>query len=228
MSLGLNAYHASGDSSFAARVEYNAKAGRFYKVERTQDGNGMWATEKVDMTMKQPEFALDLGSIMVGFAYFPPGSPPSTMMVPFGSPMPNRESKDYKAGFLVKIYNPRDLGEEPREFMSTAGVVVAAVEELWEAFQASPDAAAGKIPVVKLVDVKPVQSKHGTNFAPVFAVQQYVDRSRAFGDRTVPAPGAKPAQAAPHAAPTNHVPPPHVTAAVPDNAQPATMPDSWN
>lgn len=227
--LGLSAYHGNGDGgSFASRVEYNAKAGRFYKVEREQDSAGNWSTNKVDLTMSQPEFALDLGSIRVGWAQLTPGSQPDTVWVTLGSRMPDRPSKDHKAGFLVQVYNPRELGDEAREFMSTAGVVVGAMERLFEEFSASPDAAAGKIPVVKLTDSTPVTSKHGTNYMPVFVIQQWVDRNRVFGDRTVPAPGAKPAASQPTAhVPPPAAPPPHVTERVPETAEAAGMPDSW-
>ena len=93
MSLGLSAYHNSGE--FRPRIEYNAKSGRMARVDRTADGTGII---KVDVTMSQPAFAFDVGSIEIGWANFQAGTAPSLVMVPFGQPMPARPDRNHKAG----------------------------------------------------------------------------------------------------------------------------------
>lgn len=240
MSLGLSAYHGSsegGGNSFRLRVEYNSKAGRMFRVDRAQDASGSYSNSKVDITMSQPEFAIDMGSIQVGFFHFPPGSPPSKELVYLGERMPVKPSPDHKAGFQVLIYNPKDMGEEAREFSASAGATVNALEDLHAQFLAAPEAKEGKIPVIKVTDHQPIQSKHGTNYKPVFTIIRWTARKEeVFGPRTVPAPGASiPAlapsgidyaaasAAAKSAPPANHVPPPAPTSA----PAAAAMPSEW-
>ena len=193
MSLGLKAYHTGG-GDFVPRIEYNAKSGRLSIVNRvSRDAAGAFGTEKIDVTMSRPQFALDCGAIQIGWLYFPPGAAPDMTLVPYGQDMPARPSPKHKAGFQVMIWN----GIEPhaREFKSTAGVVVDAIEELWDRFTAAPEAARGMIPVVQLVDIKAIAAKRGTNYMPVFTLTKWIDRDeRVFGPRTVAPPGAAPIQ----------------------------------
>ena len=242
MSLGLSAYHSSGNGGeFRSRIEYNSKAGRMFRVDRVQDAAGNYSNDKVDITMSQPEFAVDLGSIEVGWFYFPPGAAPVKQVVPYGKGMPTRPGAEFKAGFQVLIWNPNTLGAAAREFSSSAGATVAAMEELYDVFSGSAEGASGMIPVIKVTDHKPIQSKHGTNYRPVFEIVRWTERKPdVFGDRTVPPPSGSmtpapaPAQAAPapapapSAPPANHVPPPAAVAAAAMAPQAAAaMPDSW-
>jgi hypothetical protein len=227
--LGLNQYHASGDANFAPRVGYNAKSRAFTKVEREQDSTGAWGKQEVEL--EKPTFAADFGTLNVGWAYFPPtgsGLRPSIIMVPFGSPMPAKPDDLHKAGFRLMIRNPKELGPEPREFVSTAGVTVAGIEELWTKYAAAPEAAAGKIPVVQLASTRPVQSKFGTNYLPVFEIKEWVDRNLAFGERTVAAPAAKTNGAPPKTNGAHHAPPVQAMPEPPAHVtEPTGMPDEW-
>ena len=201
MSLGLSVYHSSG--TFAPRIDFNAKSGRVTSVERTADGNGII---KCDITMSQPVYAFDSGSVEVGWANFQSGMSPSFVMVPFGQTMPARPDRDHKAGFRSKVWNGQT--DTAREFSATAGVTVTAIEALWDLVSAAPEAAAGKIPVIRFANVTPVTSGRGVNYAPVFDLVQWVDRDeRVFGPRTVAAPG-QPAIVAPVAPPVALVPAP--------------------
>jgi hypothetical protein len=217
MSLGLSAYHNNGND-FEPRVEYNAKAGRMHIVNRAQGADGAFASDKIDITMSKPVFALDIGSVEVGWAHFPPGAGPQMDMVPYGEPMPARPDRIYKAGFKLQLWD----GREPnaRRFMSTAAVVVEAIEQLWDEAIAASQAATGDIPIVQLVNVRPVSGRHGTNYAPEFRLIKWVTRDeRIFGPRTVApprvpaAPPRQPAQPARSAAtrmnppPTRYAPP---------------------
>jgi hypothetical protein len=197
MSLGLKAYHANG-GTFAPRVEYNAKSGRFVVVNRTEGADGAFATDKIDVTMSRPEFALDCGSIEIGWISFPPGAGPDATLVPYGQAMPARPSSKHKAGFQVQVWNGRE--PEAREFKSTAGVVVDAIEELWDQIAAAPEAARGDIPVIQFVDSTPIAARRGTNYMPVFRLLRWITRDdRVFGPRTVAPPNsnAAPQPAAP-------------------------------
>lgn len=191
MSLGLKAFHSAGE--FSPRYQYDGKAGRLSKVDRSADGA---SNIKTDVTMTAPPLALDIGSILIGWANFNTGGAPSIVMVPYGQTMPARPDPAHKAGFRAKVWDGRD--PVAREFSSNAGVTVNAIEALWDLLTAMPEAAAGQVPVIRLVNVEPITSQRGTNYAPVFALVQWIDRDVAvFGPRTVAAPGAAPILAAP-------------------------------
>lgn len=183
MSLGLSIYHNTG--VFVPRIEYNAKSGRMSRVDRTADGTD---TIRIDITMSQPMFAWDIGSIEIGWANFQSGATPSLVMVPYGQPMPTRPDRGHKAGFRSRIWDGREPGA--REFSATAGVTVNAIEVLWDKLTVAPEAMAGKIPVIRLVNVIAISSSRGTNYAPDFQLARWIDRDeRVFGPRTVAAPG---------------------------------------
>ena len=65
------------------------------------------------------------------------------------------------------------------------------MNEVHTQYEAAPEAAMGKIPVVKMVDVIAVRAGQSTNFQPVFQIQSWVDRPDLLGPRTVPAPRAQ-------------------------------------
>jgi hypothetical protein len=185
MSLGLSAYHTGGQ--FRPRFQYDARAGRMSKVDRTADGVGIIT---IDVTMQAPLFAWDIASIEIGWAQFQAGAV-SFAMVPFGQPMPARPDRNHKAGFRSKVWDGR--ASHAHEFSATAGATVNAIEALWDKLVATPEAAAGKVPVIQLVNVEPVRSGQSTNYAPVFELRQWIDRNeQVFGPRTVAAPGAAP------------------------------------
>jgi hypothetical protein len=190
MSLGLKAYHTGGE--FSPRLEYNAKSGRASTVDRTADGTGII---KIDVTMSRPAFAWDVGSIEIGWINFQSGAAPSFVMAPYGQPMPARPDRNHKAGFRSKVWDGRTAFA--REFSATAGATVNAIEELWDTLTAMSEAAAGKVPVIQLVDVVPTVARKGTNYAPLFKLHCWVERNEAvFGPRTVAPPGAAPIVAA--------------------------------
>ena len=225
MALGLSSGNEGG--SFLPIVTWDARAGRLFRHDRTQGADG-WSTDKVDLTMDKPKFAIDFGSIETGWqAFLPTG--PDFKMTSLGSPMPERPSKDHKPGFRVKLAG-NALGGV-REFAASAKSVLSAIDGLHSTFEAAPEAATGKIPVVELAGSTTVVTNGPqgkvTSYSPVFRVIQWVDRLPEFGDRTVAAPGGKAAApVAPPAAasaPSNHVPPP-VVAAAQTTAAPSGMP----
>jgi hypothetical protein len=197
-----------------------------FKVERTQGAAG-WESERVDITSPPPAFAVDMGSIEVGWIMFGMGAP-DFRMVPLGAPLPAQPSKEHKQGFRVKLAG-RVL-DGVREFAQTAKCVLAAMDELHSAFLEAPEARAGKIPVVRLSGTTPIVSKGGgqtsTNYKPVFEIIAWTGRDPAMGERTVAAPGVpvaapvRPAQTPAYAEPAMGAPPPHVT-------EPTGMPAEW-
>ena len=224
MALGLN---TTSGGDFLPICIWDARAGRFFRVDRTQGPNG-WESERVDITMEKPKFAVDFGSIETGYQAFTPTGP-DFHMAPLGSPMPERPSKDHKLGFRVKIAGKAVGGV--REFAASAKAVISAIDNLHSQFETAPEAATGKVPVVELSGSTAVVTNGPqgkvTSYSPVFTIVSWTDRLPAFGERTVAPPGAKPAHTPAKA--SNHVPPPaHVTAPVPMDAEPAGMPTDWN
>lgn len=193
MSLGLKQFHGGGD--FAPRIEYDAKIGALNIVHRIEQPDKSFLTEKEDVTMNRPEFMFDLGTIEIGWISFAAG-PPNIVMVPYGQDMPARPSPKHKAGFKFKVWDGREA--EARDFTSNAGVTVDAIEELWDAFTAAPEAARGMVPILQFTGRRPVKKGTNTNYAPVFTLVAWIERpDHIFGPRTVAPAAAAPVISAP-------------------------------
>lgn len=196
MALGSFAGGGGSGGEFAARIEYNAKAGRFFRVDRENIG-GEYQTDKVEIT---DGFAaiFDLANIEVGWAHYPPQSAPSMVFGPPDAPPP-RPNEDHKAAIRVRMkLSPTTAGgkEAIREFVTSAIVARGALDVLHDAYLAAPEAAQGKLPVVGLRGAPaPVSGKHGTNYEPRFVITGWKDRP---DDLKAPQakPAAKPAAAA--------------------------------
>jgi len=199
VALGLTSGSDSGN--FLDRVQYDARAGRMFRIDRSLQ-NGEWVSDKVDITSEQPQFAVDFGSIEVGpMAFAVTG--PSFHMVPFGHAIPEKPTKDHKLGMRVKLAGKALNGL--REFSSSSKCVLSSIDDLHSQFEGAPEAAQGKIPLVKLAGTKAITTKGqmgtSTNYAPSFEIVGWVDRLADMGERTVPAPSASSAPSTPKPAP---------------------------
>lgn len=218
----------SGEGSSAERLpilSYNAKAGRMFTMDRVQDSGGAWSTIKTDVTMAQPAFAIDFGSLEVGWIHFPEGAGPSFIMVPHGKilparpPSPGTDAKgkvlQYKQGFRVKVIGQAIGGV--RELAGNSASSIEGLNNLHTDYEASSEAASGMIPLVKMINVIPIRSGQGENFMPVYAIQQWVARPDVLGARTVspPSGGARTSAPPPQ---SNHVPPPQPKQPEPEKA----------
>jgi hypothetical protein len=181
----------NGAGGFTARVEYNAKAGRFYRVERVEVG-GSYETQKVEIRDNEFSAVFDLENIEVGWAYFAAGSAPSIHLAKLGGAIPARPNADHKQAFKLRMALSKGCagtGDQLREFMSSANGVRGAMDKLHDDFVAGSAQNPGKLPAVKVKAVIPVTNKHGTNYTPDFEIVGWVDRPAVLGDA--------PAQAAP-------------------------------
>jgi hypothetical protein len=199
MAFGMKAPPA-GD--FAEIVKYDARAGRLFRMDYDPV-----TKEKtpVDVTTPAPRFAVDFGSLEVGYAHFAPTGP-DFRMVAEGHPLPEQPTeKDlegklkFRPAFRVKIYGKILLGL--RELASAANVVTASVEDLYHKYQAAAEAQAGKIPIVELTRTMPIQMGKGTRqsvvYAPCFAIVGWTDRVPEMGPRTVAPPLGAPRTSTP-------------------------------
>ena len=209
----------SGSGDFIGRIEYNAKAGRLYRPDRTQGPNG-YETVKTELPMPIG-FAMDMAGVEVGWALFEPGAMPNLVFVPLADCMsdatkyPARPSDKRKEGFGFAFGTLEVLGNELREFSSTARAVREQFDFLHDDYTAGRDDNPGKAPWVVFSGVAPVTGQHGTNYTPTLQITDWVDASvfhRATEAppiaATPPAVQAAPPPAQPQAAVAAPPPPP--------------------
>ena len=175
----------TGGGDFTVYVKYNAKAGRFYTKKDEPDAEEF---EVQNMTA-----VFDMDNIQTGWFLFAPGVAPVKHMDPsLTEPAPS-PGDGFKRGFQLNLFSEKNL-LGLREFSSTAGAVIDAMNELHDHWLADKAKNAGKVPVVKCVGVSPVTNKHGTNYKPQFEIVSWTDRPAELDGS--PAPAAK-ADAAP-------------------------------
>lgn len=210
MALGLQTESSNGE--YKPILKYDARAGRFFRVDRAQDSAGNWTTNNVEVTQGFTA-VFDLDNIEVGWAMFAAGVAPSFAMVPLGAALPAKPSDQHKQTFRMSIKLGKSIGGDVREFASQAKVVIAAVDDLHTAYEAQKAANPGKLPIVSLTGSKPVVSsgkgQSSTNYQPVFEITGWVDRpAELSGDPAQP----QAQQAAPAPAPAPAPQPVPVTA----------------
>lgn len=238
MAFGLEDDAGGGSSGeFLDRINLDARTG-FWVVTRREQMNGEWTNIK-GQPQPTASFLFDIGSFEIGWVKI--ASPPSFILVPWGSPNVPRKPEEmttfvndkgetksksaYSAGFRVKVMSKVTFGnDQPHYFSGNSKTLNTPVDELIRAAMAAPQAAQGLIPFVRAEKTRPVQitTPKGTNtfYAPIFEVVSWHPRPETFGTRVVPAPagGAAPApQHAPTPAPAvvNQMPPPAQRAAAP-------------
>lgn len=197
--MGFMSNPATG-GDFKVYCKYNAKAGRFYTKEDKPEASEYEVTNFTAV--------FDMDNLKTGWFLFAPGVAPVKNMDPSLTEPAPKPGDGFKRGFELDIYSDKNLGGV-REFASTAGSVIDAMNDLYDHWIASKDANPGKLPVVKCVAVHPVTNKHGTNYKPQFEIASWADRPAEMAS----APVAAAAQQAP--APAQHVAPPAATVAPP-------------
>lgn len=215
MAFGMN----TQTGNFLPIVKYDARAGRFFRVDKD---NGI--TEQVDITDPNMKFAIDFGSIEVGYVQFSAQGPVRHMVPYDGRSLPAQpQDKDDKGklvsrpGFYALVAG-QALGGI-REWCSNAAILLNALDELFNLYAEQPEAAAGKIPLISIVSTVPVTSGTGaqksTNYKPVFKIVGWVDRLADMGERTVPPPAPKAIPAAAASPPVQPTPTPAAATAPP-------------
>lgn len=162
-------------------VKYNAKAGRIYRIDRHNDGQG-WVTDEVEVT-NDFSAVIDMENIEIGWMMFGSGQAPDFKLVPLGQDPGPRPTDKHKEGFRVMVKLGKAAAGDAaavRELATTAGSVKQAFSDLHDSYMAGLGSNPGKLPVVKLTKVTPVTTTNGgqkqTNYAPEFAITQWVPR----------------------------------------------------
>lgn len=196
----------SGEGGFKVFVSYNAKAGRWYTKEDKPDADQF---EVTNMTA-----IFDMDNLKTGWFLFAPGVAPIKHFDPSLTEAVPKPGEGFKKGFELDVFSEKNL-MGVREFASTAGIVIDAMNDLHTDWEAQRAANPGKLPVVKCVGVHPVTNKHGTNYKPQFEIVSWADRPAELEGS--PAPAAPAAAPAP-AATATHTPPPAAKAPEPATA----------
>ena len=191
MSLGLNTGSADGD--YAPIVKIDARAGRVFRVDRSQASGGEWVTENVDITQNF-QAIWDMENIQVGWALFAAGIAPSFSLVALGDPLPPKPSDQHKQVFRLLVKLGKSAGGDVRELASQAKAVIGSVDALHTAYEAGLKDNPGKLPVVSMTGSTPIKSSGSgmtsVNYAPVFEIIGWQPRPDGLG-------GLKPADAHP-------------------------------
>lgn len=170
MSLGLPNTGSAGD--IMPRIQYDARAGRFFLVERNQDHTGQWVSIVTEMPMPL-RLTMDLATVEIGWIRLQSGV--DFRMVQVGEPFPECPGDHYKSGFRVHVYR-KDIGL--RSFSSTAKAVTTWFDTLHTAWQAAAAQHPGQWPVVEITGTAPVTTGGGqqssTNYAPVGTITQWI------------------------------------------------------
>jgi len=162
-------------------VQYDARAGRFFRSDRGVDNMGNWDTVKEDITAEFKALC-DFENIEVGWINFAPGAPPSFVLVPMGQRLPDRPSDQHKNGvrFLVKLAKNIGGDKPIREIASTAKAFLSGIETAFLEYQSQKASNPGKLPVLALVKTQPITTGSGqrqsTNYAPVFKIIGWAPR----------------------------------------------------
>jgi len=197
--MGFMSNPATGDGNFTPFLKYNAKAGRWYTKEDKQDGQEFEVTNMTAM--------FDLENIKTGWFLFAAGVAPSKTFDPSLAQAAAKPGDGFKRGFEVLAFSEKNL-QGLREFSSTAGAVIEAMNSLYDAWEAGKGANPGKVPVVKCASVSPITNKHGTNYAPKLEIVSWTDRPKEMSGTVAAAPSPAPAPAPAPAATSGHVGPP--------------------
>ena len=197
-------------------LKFDVRAGRLFTIDRSQAGDGTWQSEQTDITMTQPAFCVDFGTLEVGWAYFAAGGAPLWALAFYGQPQPVRPASpgnddqnkplQFKPAFRVKVAGQGIGGV--REFGGNSAALIGGMNELHTRFEAAPEATTGKIPLVKMTNTQAIKSGQSTNYMPVFEITGWVDRPKGLGERMVPAAARALAASPPPARVSTPVPPP--------------------
>lgn len=204
MGLGLP-QSSGGGGDRTPIIKYDARAGRIFRLDREQDASGTWQSNQVEITQGF-QAIFDLQNIETGWLNFPAGGTPDIRTVKIGNPLPERPSPQHKTGYRVLMKLGKTIGGDVREMASNAGVSIAGMDALYDAFLAQQGANAGKLPIVTLKTTtavtksgKDAQGKpqSSTNYQPVWEITGWADRPEELNGEAAPVAASPAAQAAP-------------------------------
>lgn len=176
MALGLP---QSGGGDRVPIIKYDARAGRLFRVDRSQNAAGQYDSVPVEITQNF-QAIFDLENIELGWLSFPQNQAPDIVVAPYGHPLPPRPSTNHRTGFRINILLGKGCGGDVREMASNAQASIAGMDLLHDAYLAAVKANPGKLPVVKLGSTKAILSTgkgaSSTNYEPLWTIVAWADR----------------------------------------------------
>lgn len=182
--------------NFLSFIKYNAKDGKFFRRDRTQDSFGNYDNTDVDITDGFTA-AMDIKNIRVGYLDFSTGVPVKDLVYNSeigkdGVEYPAKNTQNAKKGFGLLVILGRgvrgnDEDNQVREWTSNSTLVASAVSALDDDYLAGiaeDPKRAEQTPIVKLTNVEKVKSRMGTNAKPHFEIVDWIDddgMAEAFG-----------------------------------------------
>ncbi len=206
-------------------LKFDARAGRLFTMDRSQAADGTWLTQPTDITMSQPPFCVDFGTLEVGWAHFAPGGAPLWTVAYYGQPQQQRPASpgndeqnkalQFKPACRVKVAGQGIGGL--REFGGNSAALINGMNDLHTRYESAPEAGTGQIPVVRMSSTMAIKAGQSTNYMPVFEIVGWTERPKMLGERMVPVPGRQVSAPAPASVP---VPPPAPRPVVPPQPVP--------
>jgi hypothetical protein len=210
MALGLTYSSGGGSGEIVPFVKYDARAGRLFRRDRSQDSSGNYVSNDVDVTSSF-KAVIDMENVEVGYCKFTAGAGPEHVLVRLGDPMPHKPADiGFKQGARLMMKLSANCGGDIREITGNSNAFLKGVDDLHTAYEAGKAANPGKLPIVALQSTLPITSGSGTrkstNYQPVFEIQGWAPRPNdlVFAPKTATQQVASPstAPAAPVAAPS--------------------------
>jgi hypothetical protein len=182
--MGLNLPSSDGNFSKVPIIKYDSRAGRIFRVDRTETASG-WEANQIELPQHVFQAVFDIEQIEVGWLHFPTGGAPDLRMVKLGQPFPDKPSDKHRAGFRVYMKLGKESGGDLRELAANAAVAVKGMDALVDLFDAGVKLNPGKLPLVKLGSTLAVttsgkgpqgQPVSSTNYQPVWEIVRWIDR----------------------------------------------------
>ena len=172
MAMGLKT--SSSDGDFLPRIQYDARAGRFFKVDRVQDDAGNWVNDMEEMALPI-RIAIDMENLEVGWIRL--DTQVDFQMVRVHEDLPRQPSDHHKQGFRATIYN-KALGV--RHWNHTAKCVISQFDAIHTQWERDRSEHRGEIPVIEIQRVTAIVTGTGerksTNYAPDMVINQWIER----------------------------------------------------
>jgi hypothetical protein len=158
MPLNLNGSGSGED--FTPFIKYDARAGKWFCRD-----------DKQDFEIDKPVLTFDFAGIKTGWFAFDNGKAPQKVFDPsltVAAPAPTSLGK-WKRGFQLMVHGAHPIGE--REFCSTAGCVIDAINLLYDVYEREGKDHPGQSLVACCDHTRPIKNKQSTNYAPMFSVR---------------------------------------------------------
>ena len=176
---------AGGD--FLPIIKYDARAGRMFRIDRVNNGQG-FDSQPHDITQQFQALA-DFENLETGWIDFQAGSAPSFVMIKLDdldakrATFPVKPGPTHKSGirFMVKLHKNIAGDSQIREIAGTARTFLTGVEQVYTEYKAQRAQHPGELPVL-MIDGTPMPVKSGsgekssTNYQPKFKIVGWAAR----------------------------------------------------